>query len=565
MANTDGEKVDASKFLRKDSAPDTLNFDQILQEEVGQFGWFQVRNIILAMTAVIFLVWGNNSYVFTAARIPTRCLVPECDLEVPEFTPEWLLNAVPGTSLDSFDNCKRFGNASAATLEKGSCPAAWFDQDKLQNCERHLYQNTDTIVYDFDLACNEWLRTIVGSIRLSATIFSQIITGLISDRWGRRTALVFNAFNAAWIGILRSFSNGYIIFVIGEFVSSTLGSATFQSSHILAMELVSPKNRVFVGACLNTCASLGLMSLGLIAWAVPYWRHLSLALYTPQLLTISYLWLMNESVRWYISKGRYEDTERVLKNIAKANKKHISDKSLEVLRKKTEEVKRHQEESQEREPRQKEPSMIKLLFQYKPILCRCIITPLLWITHTLVFHGLTINAVDISRSKYVNYIAVAVAQIPGYWISLLLLDKIGRKPVLIASYWICAICQIVFIFLPKNQYVASLTVYMVGACSSGGVLSSLYIYTAELYPTSHRHRLFAFSCMVGRFGGILAPLTPALGALVWEQFPFALFAGCACAAGALVLLTPETRGVRLPDTMREAADLGKKNNYTSPT
>lgn len=72
MANTDGEKVDASKFLRKDSAPDTLNFDQILQEEVGQFGWFQVRNIILAMTAVIFLVWGNNSYVFTAARIPTR-------------------------------------------------------------------------------------------------------------------------------------------------------------------------------------------------------------------------------------------------------------------------------------------------------------------------------------------------------------------------------------------------------------------------------------------------------------------------------------------------------------
>ncbi|KAL0830918.1 hypothetical protein ABMA28_003000 [Loxostege sticticalis] len=563
MVNVESLNMDGSK-VNKESAVEEMDFDTILKEEVGQWGWFQVRNIILALIAVVFLGWSNNLYVFTAARIPTRCHILECDLEEPEFRPDWLLNAVPGTSLDSFDNCQRFGNSSDATVAEGACPAAWFDHEQLQKCQRHLYQSTDTIVYDFDLACNEWRRTLVGTIRLSGTIFAQTITGFISDRWGRRTALVFNAFNAAWMGILRSFSNSYVIFVIAEFVSSTLGSATFQTSYILMMELVIPKNRVFVGTCLNTCLSLSLMALGFIAWAVPYWRNLTLALYIPQLLTITYLWVMSESIRWYISKGRYEDTEKALKNIARVNKKKISDKYLEALRKKVEEVRANQGESRGK-LQQNETSLIKVLWQHKPVLYRCFYTPFMWITFTLIYHGLTINAVDISGNKYVNYIAVAGAQIPGFWVSLLLLDKIGRKPVLIAAYWICAACQLVFIYVPKNHYVLSLSVYMVGASCSGAMLTSLYIYTAELYPTRYRHRLFGFSSTIGRFGAVLAPLTPALGALVWDKFPFALFAGCACAAGALVLLTPETRGVRLPDTMREAADLGRKKTRTSST
>lgn len=221
------------------------------------------------------------------------------------------------------------------------------------------------------------------------------------------------------------------------------------------MELVIPKNRVFVGTCLNTCLSLSLMALGLIAWAVPYWRNLTLALYIPQLLTITYLWVMSESIRWYISKGRYEDTEKALKNIARVNKKQISDKSLEALRKKVEVVKANQEESRGK-VQQNEPSLIRLLWQHKPVLYRCFYTPFMWITFTLIYHGLTINAVDISGNKYVNYIAVAGAQIPGFWVSLFLLDKIGRKPVLIAAYWICAACQLVFIYVPKSKYVLKL-------------------------------------------------------------------------------------------------------------
>lgn len=171
MADVNREQTEA---LNPQTAKKTLDIDA-LQQEVGQFGLFQVRNILLSLIVVVFLGWSNNLYVFTTARIPTRwdnetsmldmdktlinqsclvnyldfrCHIPECDPEEPEFTPNWLLNAVPGTSLGSFDNCQRFGNATAVPLESDVCPATRFDRNQLKSCERHLYQNTNSVVYD---------------------------------------------------------------------------------------------------------------------------------------------------------------------------------------------------------------------------------------------------------------------------------------------------------------------------------------------------------------------------------------------------------------------------------
>lgn len=71
-------------------------------------------------------------------------------------------------------------------------------------------------------------------------------------------------------------------------------------------------------------------------------------------------------------------------------------------------------------------------------------------------------------------------------------------------------------FLKFNMYIfitglysASLAIYLVGKYSIAMVMTSVYVYTAELYPTKYRHSLFAFSSMMGRIGSIIAPLTPA--------------------------------------------------------
>ncbi|XP_041980244.1 organic cation transporter protein-like, partial [Aricia agestis] len=320
----------------------------------------------------------------------------------------------------------------------------------------------------------------------------------------------------------------------------------------LVMELVGPQYRVAVGATMNTFFSVGQIMLGLIAWAIPNWQMLTLTLYIPQFITISYFWLISESVRWYMSKGRFEEAEQVLKEVARVNGKQLSEKSLVALRESDEEDKKQR--AIDNAQQKNEPWLIVLVFRNKQILIRALISPIWWITNTFIYYGMSINSVNLSGNRYVNYISVSAVEIPGYWTAVFLMDRIGRKPVLIAAFWICSACQIAYLLIPTDQYGAILTVYLIGKYSIAMVMTSVYVYTAELYPTKYRHSLFAFSSMMGRIGAGVAPLTPAFG----DKLPFILFASFALLSGILVFITPETLGTKLPDSMEDASNIGQK-------
>ncbi|XP_072932997.1 organic cation transporter protein-like [Epargyreus clarus] len=533
-----------------DGVDKKVDLDTILIQDVGQFGRYQFITLMLAALPVIFSAFASGEYIFTVGRIPSRCRIPQCDGSNPEYAPPWILNAIPGTSLTSFEQCERFSNSSQGSDVTGVCPAAWFDSSRTEPCDSYVYQHSLTVVYDFDLACDEWRRSLIGSIRTIGTLLVLPITGFISDRWGRRVALTLNAFNTGWIGLVRSFVNSYEWFLTLEVLESSVGAGAFSSCYILVMELVGPKYRVAAGATISTMFAVGQVLLGFIAWGVQPWRSLTQVLYAPQLLVVSYFWILSESVRWLMSKGRYEESEEILKRAAKRNKKELSEKSLQALRA-TAEAEKYKEKI-------KEPWLPILVIRSKMVLLRCMVSPIWWITNTLVYYGMNINAVNLSGNQYLNYVAVAAVEIPGFWTAVLLLDRIGRKPVLIGGYWICAACQFTFAFLPEGNDGAALAVYLVGKFCIAMVMTSIYVYTAELYPTKYRHNLLAFSSMIGRLGSITAPLTPALALMVWESFPSVLFGSFALLSGVLIFLTPETLGQKLPDTMEEAQQLGKK-------
>lgn len=214
------------------------------------------------------------------------------------------------------------------------------------------------------------------------------------------------------------------------------------------MELMGPRYRVAAGATMNTFFSVGQITMAFIAWGVPDWRNFTLTLYIPQLITISYFWIMSESIRWYMSKGRFEEAEKVLKDVARVNKKTLSEKSLRGLKESAlEEEKRKAVEEAERA---REPWLIVLVFRYKAILTRVVVSPVWWITNTFVYYGMSINSVLLSGNRYLNYAAISAAEIPGYWTAVFLMGKIGRKPVLAGAFWICAACQIAYIFVPDG-------------------------------------------------------------------------------------------------------------------
>ncbi|CAG9787563.1 unnamed protein product [Diatraea saccharalis] len=483
-----------------------IDLDYVLVNELGQLGRFQLINILLVGIPLLASAFMNE-FVFGAAAIPHRCRIPECgeDSKSVRFDPDWILDAVPQSG-NTFASCQRFPSLANGTLD--ICPADLFDSTSSVNCDGFVYDRSDSVVYDFDLGCQEWMRALAGTLNSVGTLLVLPITGYVSDRFGRRVALIISVFNMAVIGIIRSFSVNYPMYLAMQILQTTLGAGIYSTAYIIGAEMVGPKYRVLASATSSSMFALGQVILGGTAWLIPSWRYLLLALNIPCFLIISYYWILSESVRWLLSKEKFDE--------AKTN-----------------------------------DSLVKAILKSPILLRRVCTTPIWWITTILVYYGLSINSTGLSDQRHLNYILTVAVEIPGFYSAVLILDRIGRKLTLCGGFFLSAACNIAFAFMPNELAVLRLIIFLLGKFGISVVVTSLYLFTSELYPTQYRHSLLGFSSMIGRIGSITAPLTPALG------IPSMMFGAMGLISGVLVLTQPETLGTKMPDTLAEAEALGR--------
>ncbi|XP_068617413.1 solute carrier family 22 member 3-like [Battus philenor] len=525
-----------------------VDLDYVLVNELGQFGRFQFKNLLLVVLPIITSGFPGE-YIFSAAAIPHRCEISECGENTTNaiYNPEWVTNAIPISST-GLSSCHRY----ASIYMNGSldyCPSEIFDQGVITTCKNYVYERTDSVVYDFDLGCQEWMRALAGTLNSLGTLLVLPITGYFSDRYGRRWTLLVNTFNVGLFGVFRAFSVNYPMYLVLHLFQTAFGGGTFSTAFIFATELVGPKYRVLMSAILPSVLSLGLIILGGVAWAVNSWRVMILILHVPCFLIVSYYWLLGESVRWLLSKRKVEEARVILEEVAKVNETQISEKSMQSLLY----LPSHVTPSRRNEDT---IGLIKYIFRSPVLLRRVCTTPFLWLASTFVYYGFFINSTGLSDDVYLTFILTSAIDIPGNVAGIFFMAKIGRKISLVIGYFLSAACSIIFVFLPSDLDVLRLVMYLLGKFGIAMVLSGLYLYTSELYPTEHRHSLLAFSSMIGRIGSICAPLTPPL-MLYWEGIPCMMFAMMGLIAGALVFTQPETLGTKLPDTLAEAEALGR--------
>jgi len=98
---------------------------------------------------------------------------------------------------------------------------------------------------------------------------------------------------------------------------------------------------------------------------------------------------------------------------------------------------------------------------------------------------------------------ITLMQVPGYYSATFLLDRIGRKPVLIAYLGVAGVGSFL-LSLAKDA--TSIFVWS-GLISffNLGAWAGLYTYTPELYPTRIRGTGTGAAASIGRMAGILAP------------------------------------------------------------
>ncbi|XP_059056108.1 organic cation transporter protein-like [Achroia grisella] len=535
-----------------------IGLDAILAE-LGSFGKYNLVNYAFLLFPVFLAGIYGSIYIFEAPDISYRCQIDECENKNNDSS--WLAYAIPKKN-NEFLKCERYPFSSNATLSNITCAANDFNTSRTEKCSSYIYSDEDSVVKDFNLGCQTWKRTLVGTIHNAALFISLPLTGLISDRYGRRLALAVSSLCNGLMGLFRSFSSNYEMLLVFEFLEPALGAGAYSTAFVLAMELVGPKGRVFGNTLINVVYVFGLITLAALAWWLQNWRHLLQVVYTPAILIFSYLWIINESVRWLLSKGKNDKAVKILNKAAKMNNVVLSDEllaplyELEKIPASNDNEKDNLSDSN-RDKNDKQSSTLMQICKSSIIRKRVAVCSFLWITCTFVYYGLSINSVSLAGNKYVNFMLVAFVEIPANFVCLLVLDRYGRKKTLILTYVLSACLCISLSFLPKDQKWWSLILYLAGKFSITVSYSSVYIYVSEVFPTSVRQSLLAICSSTGRIGSTLAPQTPLL-AQYYDNLPSIFFGSIALVASILVFTLPETINMPLPDTIEEAEQLSKR-------
>jgi len=164
----------------------------------------------------------------------------------------------------------------------------------------------------------------------------------------------------------------------------------------------------------------------------------------------------------------------------------------------------------------------------------------LWLPTVMVMKGFSL----VRSFQYV--LIMTLAQLPGYFTAAYFIEKFGRKFVLVV--------YLVFTAVSAAWFGNSTTEGMLmaaGICLSFfnlGAWGGMYAYTPELYPTSIRSTGSGLATSFGRIGGIIAPLL--VGVLVERAVGIGsifmiFFVTILVGAVAVMFLGKETKGTEL--------------------
>uniref|UniRef100_A0A7G3AT57 Putative organic cation transporter protein-like isoform x1 zootermopsis nevadensis n=1 Tax=Lutzomyia longipalpis TaxID=7200 RepID=A0A7G3AT57_LUTLO len=532
-----------------------FDLDYLIQQ-IGPFGKFQRRIVFLICITNFFLVDYTTMFIFTAGEVNYRCRIPECEAENAAFSADFLNFTTPAVE-GNFAKCKRFPKLSNISLED-QCQGEFFDKNHTEECSELIYQNDEkTIQNEWNLGCSEdWKLSLVGTVNGIGQVVCLPLVGYISDRYGRRTAFILSAFFAAFLGLLRSFSTNFTMFVILEFLDPALNSGMFNAGFLLGMELVGPSRRALVAFCLLVACTMGSVGLGVLVMFVKHWRLLIRIVYVPSFIFMTYYWFIPESIRWLYKKNRLVEASNVIISAAKTNSSQLTLKAQTMLKEASKNPSENDLNKIESVNKDTKESRLGLILKSKTLLIRIVNCSFYWAAMSFAYTGLNMNSVMIAGDKHVNFILNILIEIPANLICCWLMEKIGRRTILSLSQISCGLACIASIFLKEAPVSAQTTVFLIGKLGASVSYSIVSVYTSEIFPTTLRHTLVSICSILGRTGSTLAPFTLFLGKYM-ESMEMILFASMTIPAGIFILFAPETLNQPLPDTIQEAEDIGK--------
>lgn len=353
----------------------------------------------------------------------------------------------------------------------------------------------------------------------------------------------------------------YELYVILELCVAFTTAGVLGCCYVFNSEWVPARYRVYLNSIASIANSLHPAGIGLIAWYFEdsfYLYKLMLAL--PGFFMLIFYAVIRESPQWLLAKHKYAKTIDCITFAGKINGRPPHKKTIQQIQAES----LYNEFAQTTSAAAQEPSKrnqsnqvtVGAVLKQKSLAFRLCIISLVWIFSEYAYFGIIMGSRNVYDNKYVSFVFIGTAEIPGTLLGTVLLNRIGRRRTIGANLLVCGLLLIISTHMTVQLH--QLIMFFVGRTAIKAALLGLGTYTTELWPTATRNTLFSMCALCGRFGGIFASLSVLL-IKYYVYFPVILTGSATiCASILLMAFLPETlHCARLPDTVDEALAIGK--------
>jgi putative MFS transporter len=377
---------------------------------------------------------------------------------------------------------------------------------------------------------------LIGASSLIGIFVGAPVFGRITDRFGRRRPFLVNIVCFSLLGVAQAFvQNVEQLFVIRLLLGMAIGAEYAIGAPMLA-EFAPADRRGRLSAWLIASWYIGFLVSVLTGYLLQDalgvgWRWIMASCAVPAVITLILRSGLPESPRWLMSRGRRREAREVALDHV-GGQEHFD-----------------REIADEPQARSRIGDLLSAAYRRRTLLVcafwACNVAPYFAI---VTFAPQVFGALGLDeRGATIATNAMAVL---GAIAGAVLMDRLGRRPMLIWPFWISAgALAVVGVWsgAPVAIIIACFVVF--GFFNAfGGTLTGPY--PSELFPTELRTTAVGVAAAASRIGAALGTFLLPIGLNTIGVGPSMLIGAAFCVTGAVIteLWAPETAGRRLVET-----------------